>query len=221
MPLFPTMMNITSQEIPPNLICHPDIGVPFITLGDDMPFKDVVERAKAACKTATVLVEHGLPIQTDPKTVADSKKVAAVTLNALAQTLPDAKIQPSIPEKPEELLELREILDVWGQRVVSNALELRRLVTNRLIKESIHPDAKIRIRALELLGKISDVGLFTERSEVTINHRSTSDLESKLREKLQRLLEKDTTVNLGGDLIDVKEVLGVKAEENVAYEVRQ
>lgn len=97
---------------------------------------------------------------------------------------------------------------------VANALELRRLVTNRLIKESVHPDAKVRIRALELLGKISDVGLFTERSEVTINHRSTSDLESKLREKLQKLLDNDSKVDLGGDVIDVKEVLGVKDEEN-------
>lgn len=207
-------MNQLIQETPPNLICHPDLGVPFIELDDDVQFKDLIERATAACNTAALLVEHGLPIKTDPQTQKSARTAASVTLNALAQTLPDAKVQPQLPDKPEELLELRGILDIWGQQVVANALELRRLVTNRLIKESIHPDAKIRIRALELLGKISDVGLFTERSEVTINHRSTSDLETKLREKLQKLLDANGKVDLGGDVIDVKEVLGVKEEKN-------
>jgi len=207
-------MNQLIQETLPNLICHPDLGVPFIELNDDVQFKDLVERATAACNTAALLVEHGLPIKPDPHTQKSARTAASVTLNALAQTLPDAKVQPQLPDKPEELLELRGILDIWGQQVVANALELRRLVTNRLIKESIHPDAKIRIRALELLGKISDVGLFTERSPVTINHRSTSDLETKLREKLQKLLDANGKVDLGGDVIDVKEILGVKEEEN-------
>jgi hypothetical protein len=43
------------------------------------------------------------------------------------------------------------------------------------------------MKALELLGKIGDVGLFTDRTEVTITHQSTDDLKNKLREKLQKL----------------------------------
>jgi hypothetical protein len=44
------------------------------------------------------------------------------------------------------------------------------------------------MRALELLGKISDVGLFSEKSEVTITHQSTEDLREKLRSKLEKLV---------------------------------
>ena len=44
------------------------------------------------------------------------------------------------------------------------------------------------MRALELLGKISDVGLFAEKSEVTITHQSTEDLREKLRSKLEKLV---------------------------------
>jgi len=44
------------------------------------------------------------------------------------------------------------------------------------------------MRALELLGKISDVGLFAEKSEVTITHQSTDDLRDKLRGKLEKLV---------------------------------
>jgi len=41
------------------------------------------------------------------------------------------------------------------------------------------------------LGKITDVGLFTDRSEVTVTHQTADDLRARLREKLTKL--KDVT----------------------------
>jgi hypothetical protein len=49
-------------------------------------------------------------------------------------------------------------------------------------------DARIRMKALELLGKLSDVGLFTERSEVTVSNKSTIELENVLKDKLRKLM---------------------------------
>jgi hypothetical protein len=40
---------------------------------------------------------------------------------------------------------------------------------------------------LELLGKITDVGLFTERKELTVTHQNSGDVQEKLREKLEKL----------------------------------
>ena len=40
---------------------------------------------------------------------------------------------------------------------------------------------------MELLGKITDVGLFTERSEVTVTHQTTDDIREKLRAKLNAM----------------------------------
>jgi hypothetical protein len=88
------------------------------------------------------------------------------------------------------------------------------MVTNRLLEESQNPDPRIRIRALELLGKHSDVGLFTDRSEVTITHQSTDELKARLRSKLQRLIQKPDlatdAVEIGGDVIDVDAEMGLK-----------
>jgi hypothetical protein len=89
-------------------------------------------------------------------------------------------------------------------------VELRHTVTNRLLEESQNPDPRIRIRALELLGKISDVGLFTDRSEVTVTHQSTDELRAKLREKLVKLTRPAQSVQLGGEIIDVDAELGLK-----------
>ena len=65
------------------------------------------------------------------------------------------------------------------------------MVTNKLVEETENPDPRIRVKALELLGKMSDVGLFTERSEVTVTHQTSDELREKLKEKLLRL--KDVT----------------------------
>jgi hypothetical protein len=63
------------------------------------------------------------------------------------------------------------------------------MVVNKLIVETENPDARIRVKALELLGKVSDVGLFTEKQEITITHQTSDDLRDRLRRKLQKMVD--------------------------------
>jgi hypothetical protein len=122
--------------------------------------------------------------------------------------------QRSTPLTPAVLRETHKILDEFGRQVVDSALTVRHLVTNKLILETENPDARVRMKALELLGKMSDVGLFTEKSEVTITHQTTDDLKEKLRRKLQKLTEQkdeyiEDAVVIDGETIDVDAALGV------------
>ena len=108
------------------------------------------------------------------------------------------------------------ILTEFGRSVVESSVQIRHLVTNKLLLETENPDPRTRIRALELLGKISDVGLFAEKSEITITHQSTDDLKSKLRRKLEKLVpveeEAEDAVLLEGEVIDLGEELGLEDE---------
>ena len=90
---------------------------------------------------------------------------------------------------PASLVLTNNILTEFGQSVADSATQIRHLVTNKLLLETENPDARYRLRALELLGKISDVGLFAEKSEVTITHQTTEDLRAKLRGKLEKLVK--------------------------------
>lgn len=169
----------------------PELGVP---LTDDVDFEDLRQGAIAACETANLLQEHGLDITpTD-----EDKEVAATLVTAYAKdpekTNKQATAKNLAKLTPASLVQTRSILDEFGQLVAQQASELRHLVTNKLILETENPDARVRLKALELLGKISDVGLFTDRTEVTITHQSTDDLKSKLREKLQKLRTVDVEV---------------------------
>lgn len=97
---------------------------------------------------------------------------------------------------PAALRHIDQMLKTFGAEVANDAIQIRHYVTNKLLEESDNPDPRIRMRALELLGKITDVGLFSDRKEVTVTHQTTEDLRESLRSKLSKL----TTTN---DMIDV------------------
>lgn len=87
---------------------------------------------------------------------------------------------------------LRALLTEYDVQIAQTAAQIRTFVTNSLIEEAA-PGSKTRIRALELLGKISEVGLFTERSEVTVKHQTTIELEQKVRDKIATLISRKTS----------------------------
>ena len=164
-------------------------------------------------------MEHGLKVVQS----SDDKDIAAELAQAYAMNpeLASKKLTTHKASKltPASLIQARAILDEFGMAVAHHAAEIRYLVTNKLVLESENPDARIRIRALELLGKITDVGLFTDKTEVTVTHQSTEDLRKKLRDKFNRLLDKDDItdvpdpdyVDMGGQVIDVDQELGLSS----------
>jgi hypothetical protein len=179
------------------LVCTPDIGVALPPEG--MPYPLLRERAEAACATIDLLLGAGF----DPQLLIpkpEDEAIAAQIVESFAHD--EEKTSRTITTDrlstltPASLLLVREQLDEFSHSVVQRAVQIRHLVTNKLLLESANPDPKIRIRALELLGKISDVGLFTERSEVTITHQSTDELRATLREKFNKLRKKLDVVDV-------------------------
>ena len=69
-------------------------------------------------------------------------------------------------------------------------------MTKLLEEAEDHPDAKVRLRALELLGKVTDVGLFSERIEVKKTDISDADLDAQIRAKLEKFIQKSETLAL-------------------------
>jgi hypothetical protein len=190
---------------------EPDLSIPF---PDDNPvLANFIEKAQAACNTAELLELDMEPTEQDLSTA--EKAVYAVAEN---EEKANKKLVKQ-DQKPAVYKSVKSILDEYSLRVVDNAMQIRLLVTNKLILDSDSPDDRTRLRALEMLGKITDVGLFTEKSEVTITHRSTEDLVSSIRSKLHRLMHPDDVtdvkaVEVNGESIDVDAELGLDAKED-------
>lgn len=191
----------------------PELGV---ELTPDISYIDLRERAEAACRSALLLEKHGLDIEP----TAEDRELAAQLTAAYAQDPERAsKLTSNVRAAqltPASLVNIRDYLEEYGRAVVTHAVEMRHLVTNRLLEESRNPDPRIRIRALELLGKHSDVGLFTEKQEVTITHQTTDELKERLRSKLQKLVRREEPVQdaviVDGEIIDVDAELGLSPE---------
>jgi len=96
---------------------------------------------------------------------------------------------------PGMVVYLQSLLSEYDTVVVKSAQQMRTYVTNRLLRETDNPDPRIRMKSLELLGKISDVGLFTDKTEITMRHRPTEELEQLLRERLTKVLEAEVVDN--------------------------
>lgn len=136
---------------------------------------DVHTAARAMFSSAQFVAEFGNP---EPATPIE-RGIARDVLRDLA---PPIEVQRS-----STAVYLRSLLAEYDHEVVETAVQIRQFVTNSLIEEAA-PGNKNRIRALELLGKISEVGLFTERTEITVRHQSADELETKVRDKLARLM---------------------------------
>ena len=73
----------------------------------------------------------------------------------------------------------------------ADAQQARNYITAKLVQLSDCGDLKIELKALELLGKHSDVGLFTERSEITVHHTTSQALENSIKDRIKRLMNAD------------------------------
>ena len=208
------------------LLIEPEIGVP---LADDIPNVDLKERAEAACNTALKLAEHGLDLEPTVEDEDAAAKLALAYADDPEKTSKKVTAKKAATLTPASIVLTNNILQEFGHSVAESATQIRYLVTNKLLLESENADPRIRIRALELLGKISDVGLFAEKSEVTVTHQSTEDLRNKLRGKLEKIISTTDVddiqeaeyedVVLDGEAPNLEEELGVDEIADAVNEV--
>jgi hypothetical protein len=153
---------------------------------------DAVLAAQAT--TADFLLQLGSPehlLEEDEKDTARSAFANAVNPN-----VPDNVANASALRlrTPQAVKHLAGMLSQFDWEYVEQAKELRGYVVAGLLEETKHPDAKIRLKSLELIGKLTEVGSFTERIQVTKIDATTDELTERLRAKLSALLPKTVEV---------------------------
>jgi hypothetical protein len=107
---------------------------------------------------------------------------------------------------PEAVKHLAGMLTQYDWDYVEQAKELRGYVVAKLLEESKSPRASDRLRALQLIGTLTEVGSFTERSVVTHVQESCGDIEERLRARLKSMLPPVLEVQDA----EVKDVAAVK-----------
>jgi hypothetical protein len=166
----------------------------------------MLERARLACNTAKELFgDAPEPSEEDKARARDAFK--AFTDNN-GMKAPSMSVVSTYPNA--SLVYLDRMLSEYDHELINSAVRIREYTKNKLLVESENPDGKIRIRALELLGKMKDVGLFTDRIEITHKTKTDEELEAELQKKLERYM---------GSALVVEDAEEVEEEESSEPEV--
>ena len=180
--------------------------------------------------------EHPVPYDTTeekPKTLLEDMAVSGNTAELQVALGAELEVSEGDMEHERELIEAvaeakkpnnltnqntafaaAAFLRTYGQQLAMDAAQSRAAITNKLMEIANCGDPRFELKALELLGKHSDIGLFSERSEIVINYKNPEDLEKAIKERVKRLLNANVVeiVPLGGDLDDE---LGVAQLEEI------
>jgi len=185
------------MQVPISPLIQPTDELPLPFNMDNEQPQDDDERVRVAADTAAMLAELGMPLEYSAK---DEAAARDLLLNAPTAPHPTHAFKRGIATK------LAGLLHEYDHQVVKDAVQLRTYVTHKLIEISDCGDARYELKALELLGKVTDVGLFSEKSEITITHKTSGDLENAIKDRIKKLL--------GAQVIDM-EPLGANLDEEL------
>ena len=111
------------------------------------------------------------------------------------------------------------MLREYNNPIVADAAELRLVVTNKLLDLASCGDPKIEIKATEMLGKISDVGLFSEKTEITVTYNNVSDIDTAIKDKIRKMLMAQGVTDIAPIDIDLDKEFGTLPELEMVEEV--
>lgn len=157
-----------------------------------------LDQVAIAAKTAELIEHLGAPLEVNPGTLHQEK--------ALIDSALKGKNPAALKSYPVALA-ANAFIREYGHNLAHDVMEVRAALTNKLMEIANCGDIKFELKALELLGKHSDIGLFTERSEININYNSPDSLEKAIKEKVKRLLNADV-IDMPTTGMDLDEELG-------------
>jgi len=183
---------------------HPDVV--DMTAATLLPFDkaDPTTTIDAKVKTADWLKDLGLDdeeIETKADAQAARKSFASLVTGQSVATTQQALTSVKAPAAVQHLVGMLTAYD-WA--FVEQAKELRGFAVAKILEEVEHPDARIRLKALDMLGKVTEVALFTERVEVKKTEMTDVELETRIKDKLNRFM----------GVIDVVDVSEEKSDED-------
>ena len=153
---------------------------------DDASPEDVLS---AQVTTEQWLAELGVE---DDASVADQQQTQAArkAFNTLTTNSDTTEQKASLVElkTPPAVRHLTGMLAAYDWQFIDMAQEIRGYTVAKLVEETKSPNANIRLKALIALGKVTEVGLFTEQIEVKKIEMSDAEVEQRIKDKLAKFM---------------------------------
>lgn len=143
----------------------------------------------AQIKTADFLESIGAASDEEVEEKANTKN-AQLAFTAMAAGAPAEKVKQTLMANttPQAVRRLVGMLTAYDWAFVEQARQMRGYAVAKILEDTEHPDPRYRLKALEMLGKVTEVALFTERVEVKKTELTDEEIEAKIKAKLGKYM---------------------------------
>jgi hypothetical protein len=98
---------------------------------------------------------------------------------------------------PEAVRKVVGMLTAYEWEFVEHAQQIRSYIVAGLMEETKHTKPEIRLKAYKMLGDVTEVGLFTHRTEVVTRDLSDEQIQAEINRRLEAL-----TINANTPLLE-------------------
>jgi len=183
----------------------------FLKLDDASPNEIV----SAQYATTEWLKELG--VESDEDLVKEKETDAArKAFGALTTTTDTTEQKATLAalKTPEAVRHLTGMLSAYDWAFIDMARELRGYTVAKIVEETQSPNANIRLKALGLLGKVTEVGLFTEKIEVQKAEMSDNELDQRIKDKLNKFMEVVDILTPKEEITDIESTDGSEPDHD-------
>ncbi len=104
------------------------------------------------------------------------------------KTLEEQKKIALALKSPEAVRKTVMMLNEYDWAFVEQAKQIRGYIVAKLVEESENKKPEIRLKALKMLGDVTEVALFTQRTEVVTKNLSDEQIEEEINKRLEKLV---------------------------------
>ena len=166
---------------------------------------DVTATVDAKINTLDWLKQHGVLDSEQIATEIDTKAARTSFANIVSASPSEITHQSLAQVKtPAAVQHLVGMLTAYDWEFVQQAKELRGYAVAKILEEVENPSANIRLKALALLGKVTEIGLFTEKIEVKKAELSDDELDQRIKDKLNKFMDVVDVLTNKEDILDVE-----------------
>ena len=143
----------------------------------------------AQVATEQWLAEMGVD---DDEVVANQHQTQAArkAFNTITTNADTTEQKASLAElkSPAAVRHLTGMLAAYDWEFIEMAQQLRGYTVAKILEETKSPNANVRLKALIALGKVTEVGLFTEQIEIKKVEMSDAEVEQRIKDKLAKFM---------------------------------
>jgi len=175
----------------------------------------ITDTVDAKINTNNWLKEYG-SVDSEHIATALDTKAARISFANIVSAAPEEITHTALAEvkTPAAVKHLVNMLTAYDWEFIQQAKELRGYAVAKILEEVENPSASVRLKALALLGKVTEVGLFTEKIEVKKTELSNDELDQRIKDKLNKFMEVVDVLTIKDEITDIESTDGSEPDHH-------